>query len=203
MENYIFDFGMVLVRFDTEYMTKQFIKDSDDCKTAKDIIFDRTYWDRLDDGTITDSEVKECIKSRLPQRLWDSACKVYDNWYFNLPFIDGMVDLIKEIKATGSKLFVLSNISKGFAENYRKVPALEELFALFDGIVFSAPLGIVKPEVEIFEYLLEKYKLDRRKTAFIDDSEKNIKSARAIGINGYTFDGDSEKLRRWLFSKEN
>lgn len=199
VENYIFDFGMVLVRFDTEYMTKQYIKDTDDCALVKEVIFDRLYWDRLDGGTIKDSEVKEGIKSRLPQRLWDSALKAYDNWYFNLPFIDGMVDLVKQIKASSKKLYILSNISKGFAENYKNVPELEELFSLFDGLVFSAPLGMVKPNAEIFEYLLNKYKLDRAETAFIDDSEKNINGARAVGIKGVLFDGDVQKLKDKLF----
>ena len=199
VENYIFDFGMVLVRFDTEYMTKQYIKDTDDCALVKEVVFDRLYWDRLDDGTITDSEVKEGIKSRLPQRLWDGALKVYDNWYFNLPFIDGMVDLVKQIKASSKKLYILSNISKGFAENYKNVPELEELFSLFDGLVFSAPLGMVKPNAEIFEYLLNKYKLDRAETAFIDDSEKNINGARAVGIKGILFDGDVQKLKDKFF----
>lgn len=198
VENYIFDFGMVLVRFDTEYMTKQYIKDTADCALAKEVIFDRLYWDRLDAGTITDSEVRDGIKSRLPQRLWDGALKAYDNWYFNLPFIDGTVDLVKQIKASGKKLYVLSNISKGFAENYKNVPALEELFSLFDGLVFSAPLGMVKPDAEIFEYLLNKYKLDRTGTVFIDDSEKNINGARAVGIKGVLFDGDIQKLRNEL-----
>ena len=199
MENYIFDFGMVLVRFDTEYMTKQYIKDASVCALVKEVVFDRLYWDRLDDGTITDSEVRDGIKSRLPKMLWDGALKVYDNWYFNLPFIDGMVDLVKQIKASGKKLYVLSNISKGFAENYKKVPVLEELFSLFDGLVFSAPLGIVKPNAEIFEYLLNKYKLDRTVTVFIDDSEKNINGARAVGIKGILFDGDVQKLKDKLF----
>ncbi len=198
MKNYIFDFGMVLVRFDTEYMTKQYIKDTADCKLAKDIIFDRKYWDKLDDGTITDSEVKEGIKSRLPERLWDGALKAYDNWLYNLPFIDGMVELVKEIKQKGGKIFILSNISKGFAENYKNVPDLKGLFSLFDGLVFSAPLGMVKPSAEIFEYLLKKYNLQRNDTVFIDDSPKNINGAKAVGINAILFDGNAEKLRQKL-----
>mgnify|MGYP002515127954 CR=1 FL=1 len=35
-------------------------------------------------------------------------------------------------------------------------------------------------------------------TLFIDDSEKNIAGAEAMGIKGYLFDGDVPKLRKAL-----
>ena len=34
-----------------------------------------------------------------------------------------------------------------------------KLFSCFDGMVFSGEIGIVKPNVEIFEYILRKYNL--------------------------------------------
>lgn len=198
IKNYIFDFGWVLVRFDSRYMTQKYIENQSDCEIAHNVIFDRLYWDRLDDGTITDRQVKEGICARLPENLWQNACKAYDNWYYHLPFIDGMAELVKEIKEKGGKLFLLSNISKGFAENYKNVPELKEFFSLFDGLVFSGPLKIVKPSKEIFELLLYKYNLKAEKTLFIDDNEKNIKGAEAVGIKGYLFDGDAKKLREFI-----
>lgn len=201
LKNFIFDFGWVLVKFDSRYMTEKYVKSEKDCSLAHGVIFDRLYWDRLDNGTITDDEVKSGICSRLPKNLWDAACKAYDNWYYNLPFIDGMVDLVKQIKANGGKLFILSNISIGFAENYKNVPQLKELFSLFDGLVFSGPLKIVKPSKEIFEHLLNKYNLTAKETLFVDDSEKNVKGAEAAGINAYQFDGNADKLKKYIFGE--
>lgn len=200
-KNFIFDFGWVLVKFDSRYMTEQYIKNPTDCEMAHEVVFDRLYWDKIDAGTITDDEVKKGICSRLPQKLWDAACKTYDNWYYNIPFIDGMVDLVKDIKKAGGKLFVLSNISIGFAENYKNVPQIRELFSLFDGLVFSGPLHITKPNAEIFEHLLSKYSLNASDTMFVDDSEKNVNGANAVGIEGYLFDGDAEKLRKYIFGE--
>ena len=97
-KNYIFDFGQVIVHFDTAYMTSLYIKDKAIQKEAESVIFDRLYWDKLDAGTITDEEVKKEICKRLPENISLNACKVYDNWYRNLPFIDGMIDIIKKIK---------------------------------------------------------------------------------------------------------
>lgn len=197
--NYIFDFGWVLVRFDMDYMTRKYIKDEQDVKMAGQVIFDRLYWDRLDDGSITQQQVKEAIRTRLPNHLYEGACLALDNWYYNLPFIDGMVELVKEIKVQGGKLFILSNISREFAEGYKNVPQLKELFSLFDGLVFSATAGHIKPNAEIFEHLISTYSIDRSETMFIDDSEKNIEGARAVGIEGYLFDGNAQKLREYIF----
>ena len=140
IKNLIFDFGQVLVRFDPYYMTKAYIEDEKDCLLSMDVIFDRLYWDKLDKGTITDEEVKEGICSRLPERLHSSALKVYDNWMFNLPLIDGMRELVTELKSHGKKLFLLSNISIGFSEKYALVPEVAELLSHFDGLVFSGPV---------------------------------------------------------------
>lgn len=196
-KNYIFDFGQVIVRFDTEHMTNAYI-DKEDVKVAETVIFDRLYWDRLDSGTITDAEVKEGICSRLPEYLHKSACMVYDKWYENLSFIDGIPELISRIKESGGKIYLLSNISNTFAEKYCEVPMLKALLDEFDGLVFSAPINLTKPNKEIYRYILEKYGLDAKETVFIDDNEKNIKGAQSEGIIGYLFNGDVGELEKFL-----
>jgi len=198
IKNYIFDFGNVLARFDTDALTAVTVKDENDRKIVREVIFDRVYWDRLDAGTITDEEVKEGIRSRLPERLHDAACEAYDRWVdIDIP-VKGMPELVADIKKSGGKLFLLSNISIGFAENYHKNPFASELFSYFDGLVFSGPIGITKPNKEIFEYLLNTYSLNANECIFIDDREDNIEGACAVGIKGYLFDGNAEKLRKEL-----
>ena len=199
---FIFDFGQVIVKFDPEFMTKVYIENPNEVKAVEDIIFDRLYWDKLDEGTITDDEVKEGICSRLPDSLKEKACLVYDNWYRNIPFIEGMPELLKEIKQKGGKLYLLSNISKGFAENYKNVPALAETFDLFDGLVFSGPIGIVKPSKEIFNYLLSKYNINAEESVFIDDNKNNIEGAQKLGINAVIFEGVTNKLKSKLLKDE-
>lgn len=198
-KNYIFDFGNVIVNFDTYYMTSLYVDTPEDIRLVESVLFDRLYWDRLDLGTISDTQLKEAACSRLPERLHQKAMQVYDNWHKNLPFTPKIVDLIDEIKQRGGKLFLLSNISTGFAQNYEQSPCLAELFSRFDGLVFSAPLGIVKPQPEIFEFLLDKYSLSASDTVFIDDSQKNILGAQNVGLSTFLFNGNVSKLREFLF----
>lgn len=198
IKNYIFDFGNVLARFDPEELTAIHIKDEACRKIVSEVVFDRLYWDKLDNGTITDSEVKAMFCKRLPASLHKSACLVYDSWIQLKTPVDGMEKLAADIKAQGGKLYLLSNISIGFAEGYHTNVWVNELFSLFDGLVFSAPIGIVKPDRKIFEYLLNRYGLKAEECVFIDDSPKNISGAEKVGIKGYLFDGDAEKLRKEL-----
>ena len=198
IQNIIFDFGNVLARFSPEEMTAAYIQDPEDIRIACEVIFDRLYWDRLDDGTITDEEVIAGICSRLPARLHGDACRVYREWIELLPPIPGMQELVRDIRAAGRKLYLLSNISIGFAENYSSNPWVGELFSLFDGLVFSAPLGITKPHREIFGHLLQHHGLRAEDCIFIDDSPRNIAGCEAAGIRGYLFREDADALRSFL-----
>jgi len=197
---FIFDLGRVIIDFDMPYMTSVYVKEPEDAALVEAVVFDRKYWNRLDEGSIEDEEMKSDFCSRLPERLHEKACAVYDNWYMNLNPIKGMFELVRELKAMGKRLYLLSNISCLFAEKYREIPLLGELLSEFDGLVFSAPIRMVKPERRIFEHLLEKYSLEPKECTFIDDNADNIAAAKEIGINTYLFDGDAQKLREFIFA---
>lgn len=197
IKNIVFDFGQVLVHFDTEYMTKQYIKDEKDAVLAEKVIFDRLYWDRLDAGTISDEELIKCVKERLPEHLHKSAEDIYMNWIYNIPEIEGMKDLIKSLKKDyGVSIYLLSNISTYLASHSDEIPILKEM----DGCVFSAVCGFTKPNHEIFNHLCEKFNIKPEETIFIDDSEINTKSAELFGIKAYLFKKDPDNLKKWIDS---
>jgi len=196
-KNIVFDFGQVLVKFDEEYMTRCVIRDDADVKLVKTVIFDRLYWDRLDAGTISDEEVLSESKKRLPERLHKAAEKAYYQWIYNIPEMDGMREILKKLKENGKNIYVLSNISTYFAEHREEIQILK----LADGFVFSSVAGFVKPNREIYEHLCAKFSLKPEETVFIDDRAENIAGAAAVGIDGYLFDGNSEKL--WKYLEEN
>jgi len=107
--------------------------------------------------------------------------------------------LVRDLKAAGYKLFVLSNMSREFIDFLRRFP----VYGLFDGEVVSCEEGTVKPEPRIYEILLERYGLDPAETLFIDDRAANIAAAEGLGIAGYLFDHRNpaaacDELRRRL-----
>ena len=184
-----------MVRFEPTYMVEKYAAKEEDVKILEEVVFDRLYWDRLDAGTITDDEVLEACKSRLPKRLWDTAEKIYYNWIYNIPEIKGMAELVGRIKNKyGKRVFLLSNISTYFASHAKEIAVL----GLFEKCIFSAVCGMVKPSKEIFEYLCEECAILPKETLFVDDSQKNIDGAQACGIKGYCFDGSVERLEKYI-----
>jgi putative hydrolase of the HAD superfamily len=195
IKNVVFDLGRVMVRFEREYMVDPYVDNQEDIQLLEFIVTDRTYWDRLDKGTITDEEVVADCKRRLPERLWQTVEKIYYNWIYNIPEIEGMSDVVRKVKNEyGKRVFLLSNISTYFAEHAAEVPCT----ALFEKCIYSAVCGMVKPDREIFEHLCAECGILPEETLFIDDSPKNIEGAQAFGIKGYLFDGDVAKLGAYL-----
>ena len=195
IKNVIFDFGQVLVYFQTKYMVDTYTDDIEDRKLLSEVVFDRLYWDRLDSGTISNEETVRLCKERLPERLHDLCERIYYNWIYNIPEIEGMRELLKYLKSTYNvKMYLLSNISPYFAAHSHEIPILSEL----DGCVFSGEIGITKPSDEIFQYLLNKYDLKAEECIFVDDRIDNIEGAIKNGLNGYIFDGSAKRLKSHL-----
>ncbi|MBO5440226.1 MAG: HAD family phosphatase [Clostridia bacterium] len=195
IKNVIFDFGQVIIHFVPEMMVSPYVTDKDDKALICDVLFDRLYWDKLDKGAISNEGVLEQCHKRLPKRLWAVTDKIYYNWIYNVPEIDGMRELIMKLKKKYNvRLFLLSNISNYFVEHAYEF----SIFTLFDKCIYSAPLGIVKPSLEIFDYLCKTCNIEPSEAIFIDDNENNIASAKKFGLNGYIFDGDAKKLEAYL-----
>ena len=76
MKNIIFDFGQVLIHFNEDAMTRRYVKNKADCQTVKTVVFDRIYWDRFDDGTLTTTQAKPLMSARLPEHLHKKAFAV-------------------------------------------------------------------------------------------------------------------------------
>lgn len=107
--------------------------------------------------------------------------------------------LIRDLKAAGYKLYVLSNMSREFIDFLRRT----EVYSCFDGDVISCEERVVKPMPRIYDILLERFALDPAQTLFIDDRKENVEAAAAKGIGVFHFDkhdreGSCARLRKML-----
>ncbi len=196
IRNVVFDFGQVMVHFDPAYMVGVSVTDKEDATLLEEVVFDRLYWDRMDAGTITDEETVDAVCARLPERLHEVAKEIYFDWIHRIPEIDGMRELVRDIKRDfGVRTFLLSNISTYFAAHEDEVHCLAE----FEKRVYSAVCGYVKPSADMYDYLCRTCDILPEESMFVDDNEKNIQGANAFGIHGYLFDGDVKRLRDYLY----
>jgi len=112
--------------------------------------------------------------------------------------ISPMIELVNKIKQSGEhNLFIMSNYAKQ-ASNHL-IENNKEFFSLFDDIIISGNIGMIKPDKEIFHYFLDKHNTSPQHCLFIDDQEQNVLAAQAMGIesilfNRYEYEDTEKKL---------
>ena len=95
-----------------------------------------------------------------------------------------LVTYVKELKAKGYNVACLSN---GTHEWTLRVINDHGLRDLFDEVVLSGDLGIVKPSPQIYIHTLEKLKVNASQVIYIDDRKVNTDAAEACGIRSLLF----------------
>ncbi|MGN0833853.1 MAG: HAD-IA family hydrolase [Kiritimatiellia bacterium] len=105
-------------------------------------------------------------------------------------FLEGYRNLktlawMRELKASGFKLGILSNMSGDFAVRFRRVFA--DFVALADAMVLSGEERMFKPQRRIYDRLRERIGLPAEELCFVDDVETNCDGARAAGWHAVRF----------------
>lgn len=188
-KNIVFDFGNVIGKFDGHYILRQFCSSEQDLELLFDVIF--SGWGELDKGTVDYNENIENVVRRVPARLEDTVRSFFRGWPEHIIPIRQTADFIRELKDRKVPIYLLSNAPTYFAEWAQRIDTLRP----FDGIVFSAPLKMAKPEPEIYQYLFRTYDLKPEECFFIDDLEKNIRAAKEAGMDGIIFTGSIDEVK--------
>ena len=97
-------------------------------------------------------------------------------------FYDEAVELVQSCKDQGHTLYILSNWDReSFPCVYTKK---KELFNLFNDIILSGDINLIKPHSDIYQYIIDRFDLDPVRTAFIDDQYVNVRTAKQCGLFG-------------------
>lgn len=193
IKNVIFDIGNVILKFDRDFLLKHFY-DGKDYELLKKELF--LNWEMLDEDKLTLEEYQLDALNRLPSHLHSYAKSVLNYWEYYMHYSDGIIDLIMFLKEKGYKLYILSNMTRHFIKQAYKFPILKE----FDGIVYSAPIKMIKPNPNIYEYLLNNYNLKGEECLFIDDTEKNLAGAARFNINTFHYKQNTKELKEYILT---
>lgn len=198
--NLIFDLGNVLFHLDFTSTVELIKKHYTDHDQAEDIM----------KKVIRGADFEDFNKGRISERQYFLSCREYlwpelqeqEFWKHYTGIFRPNLALIEKLPllAQKSDLFVLSNTDSAhiaFLEN--RYP---ETFSFFKGKVYSYQVGLMKPDVEIYEYILNQYELDPQSTVFIDDLPENIKAAQSCGMEGVLFTSTQQALAQ-IFGAEN
>ena len=199
IRNIVFDLGNVLLDFEPESYLEKLGYSGEIKDKLKAEIFETEEWLMLDRGTISQEKAVEKWQQRNPE-LKDEIADVMAEWEKILVLKEDSLDILKSLAEKDYNLYVLSNFQK---KAFAYVKSKYDFFNYFDGRVISADIGMIKPEADIYDHLLDEFNLKAEETVFIDDSKENIMAALKKGIRVIHFkDAASLEEELKLYLKE-
>ncbi|MCR4657051.1 MAG: HAD family phosphatase [Lachnospiraceae bacterium] len=197
-KNIVFDMGNVLIGFRWKDMLENDRGLAPErARAVARAVFKSELWEKYDLGDLSTREMKERFRITEPE--------LYEDIEWFLDNADRMgVDrpqtweLVNRLKDRGYRLYVLSN----YSEELYKLHARHAVEAIrFDGAIISYQVHLVKPDIRIYEALLEKYGLEASECVFLDDIRSNIEAAERAGMEGILIRSEeavNEILKEWI-----
>ena len=96
------------------------------------------------------------------------------------------LSLMKDLKAAGKKIGILSNMSEDFRDRLF-VPRCAEYIALADAVIISGAERLVKPNRPIYDLAARRLGLTPHELLFLDDTEANVTAARRWGWRSHVY----------------
>ena len=194
IRNILFDMGNVLIRFDRDFFITRLGVTEEDKQLLMREVFLSIEWAQMDRGSIAESRAEEQICKRLPPHLHEAAQKLISMWDRPILPIEGMYELVQDLKNAGYGIYLLSNASVRQHEYWPRIPA----HVFFDGTIISADEGVMKPDAEYYLRALNRFGLKAEECFFVDDVPSKVEGAVYCGISGAVFHGDAALLRQKL-----
>jgi len=182
--NVVFDLGGVVLTCNPYAVVSSVFDDSGTRALVLERVFGDPDWVEFDRGTLSRERFIERAAERTGIEM-RALEELFDALPGALVPVPDVVELIKALRASGNRQFVLSNMHRA---SLAHLEAAYDIFALFDGRIVSCEVGACKPESAIYRRLLESFALDPRATVLIDDVEANLDAAAAHGMQTIRFE---------------
>ena len=188
IKNLIVDFGGVLIDLDRQRCLENFKKlGLPDVEHALDIYHQQDFFQHYEKGLISSADFRNVIRGKIGKDVADARIDAaWNSFLVNIPTckLDLLLALRKDYV-----VYLLSNTNEIHWKWSCKHAFHYKAFRVedyFEKIFLSYEMKMVKPDVAIFEKLLEETGIDPRETFFIDDSAENCRVAETLGISTYT-----------------
>jgi len=156
----------------------RFINNLDYIKEFISKIIHTKIWLDMDKGLLTIEKARKIFISQHPEDK-DMINFFFDNWLEMFTPIKRNVEILHLLKNNNYKLYILSNF---IVEVYNYVKNRYDFFSLFDGQIISGEKNVIKPELEIYNLLLNQFNLIANECVFIDDVIGFLRPAKKLGI---------------------
>lgn len=129
-------------------------------------------------GRLTYREWMDRIRTRIVADHGVVVEPALDVWEANVGTVDTeMLSVLRRVR-TRAPVALLSNGTTRLRRDLHVLDLLDE----FDTVFNTAELGIAKPDERVFRLVCRTLGTPPRRTAFLDDLERNVAGAAAIGM---------------------
>ncbi|QAZ38854.1 HAD family phosphatase [Methylibium sp. Pch-M] len=192
----VFDFGGVVFRWQPLALLRQVLPqhaaDDSGARALAERIFQGfrlgSDWAEFDRGSLQ----ADALAARIAARTGLAAAEVravIDAIPPHLEAEPGTVALLRALRDARRPLFYLSNMPAPYADHLER---RHDFLAWFEAGLFSARIGLMKPEPAIFRRAELDFGIDPARSLFIDDHAGNIEAARAAGWRALHFTGPAD-----------
>lgn len=186
MKNIIFDLGNVIIDIDFNLTFSAFSKLSSQYswEEVRYFIKEKCIWEDYEKGLNTDEKFREILRKELKIKATDAELeKAFCGLLQKIQ--PERVELLQRL-AKKYRLFILSNTSNIHFQQVEKLlhetSGIRHFSEIFEKNFLSFEMGKLKPEVEIYQQVLQEANLQANETLFLDDMLINLEGAATLGI---------------------
>lgn len=179
----IFDLGGVLIDWNPRYLYRQLFDDEAAMEHFLAEVCSPAWNEQQDAGRPWDEAI-DLLLARFPAQA--PLIRAYrERWEDMLGGpLHGTVVILHALQARGVRLYALTNWSHDtFVIARQHYPFLQ----IFEDIVVSGTERLIKPDPAIFQLLLSRGGIDPASAVYIDDTQRHVDAARALGMRGVLF----------------
>ncbi|HEY5158740.1 MAG TPA: HAD family phosphatase [Anaerolineales bacterium] len=176
------DFGGVIVR--TEDKEPRRIQAEKLGLTSRDlekIIFESESSHRASTGEITEDDHWQAVAETLAVTR-EAVDKITAEFFSGDRADISLIDFLRGLRPE-RKVCLISNAWSGL----RAFITQQKFDDVFDAMVISAEVGLIKPDPRIYRLALAKLGERPEESVFIDDVAVNVAAARSVGMTGIEF----------------
>ncbi|EKD64439.1 MAG: hypothetical protein ACD_50C00389G0007 [uncultured bacterium] len=149
--------------------------------------------------------LKKVTTGKLKRSEWVDIIGKYINnmdaaidWENRPVYIDNnVISIVKELKSKEMEVYLLTNGTDNLNTELSMLGINNEFKFIFN----STEIGVAKPSIQIFNFVLDYCNELPTNFGYIDDNIENIETARSLGINSFLYQGVN-CLREWLINNK-
>lgn len=181
----VFDIGKVLIHYDPNIPYSRIIPDAQERARFFETVCTHE-WNLEQDRGRSWEEAEALLLETHPDRH-DHIRAFRLHWHEMVSHAyDDSVAILKGLIASGHDVTMLTNFA---SDTFRQAQKMYPFLTLSRGVTVSGDVGLIKPDVAIYELHAETFGLDPATSIFIDDSPANVEGAKAAGWQAVHFTG--------------